>query len=166
MSIMKWNGESWVSRDGEIVAFELESAFKKVFDVAYADDTPSLTKQEFKDECDINKIMAQYQRTGLVSHVARYQGDYSDVADAVDYQTALNIMKEAQDMFMTVPSSVRSQFDNDPGKFLEFVQDPNNAEKMYEMGLAVRKSEDGPLKVEVTNVKEVEGMAAAGKSGS
>lgn len=95
----------------------------------------SMTKQEFVDECDINNIMAQYQKTGMVNHVSRFQGRYEDVTGAVPFHEAQNIVLAATDAFMSVPSSVRAEFDNDPGAFLAFVNDPANAEKMRKMGL-------------------------------
>lgn len=95
-----------------------------------------LTKQSMRDECDINKLMSKYQKTGLMSHLARFQGRYEDVTGAVDYRTALDIVRSAQDMFMTLPSNVRAQFSNDPGEFLHFASNPANAGKLVELGLA------------------------------
>ena len=100
----------------------------------------SLTKQEFRDQCDVNRIMDKYQKTGLLDHVSRYQGQYGDFADAPDYHTALNKMYEADAMFMTVPSSIREMFNNDAGEFLEFVMDPANEAEMREIGLLPKKS--------------------------
>ena len=97
---------------------------------------PSMTQQHFADECDINKIMAKYQRDGLVTHVAKYQGKYDDYTVMPDFQTALNTMKEAEEMFLSIPSEIRREFENDPGKFVEFATDPENIDKMREMGLA------------------------------
>lgn len=108
--------------------------------VAHVNTQPSMTKQEFRDECDINNIMSKYQRDGLLLHVNKYQGEYADVTGAVDYHTAQNTVLAAQNAFMSVPSELRAVFDNDPGKFLSFVTDPANKEKLYEMGLAVRPS--------------------------
>ena len=33
------------------------------------------------------------------------------------------------------PSKARTKFDNDPGKFLDFVQNPDNELEFYELGL-------------------------------
>lgn len=93
------------------------------------------TDQSFKDECDINFIMKKYQKTGLLDHVNQYQGHYGDFSEAPDYHTALNKMNEAQEMFLTVPSSIREIFNNDPGEFLEFVLDSDNEQEMRELGL-------------------------------
>lgn len=68
----------------------------------------SRTKQSFSAECDINNIMSKYMKTGLVSHVSRYGGDYSDVAVVSDYHTSMNNVVKAQSMFMSLPSFVRA----------------------------------------------------------
>ena len=48
-----------------------------------------------------------------------------DIADAPDnYMAVMNQLNEARDQFMSLPAKVRSQFDNDPGKFVDFVSDP------------------------------------------
>lgn len=98
---------------------------------------PSLTKQASRDECDINQIMRRYQKTGIVEHVNKYQGRYGDFLQVTDYQTALNQVQAANDAFMSLPSSVRSRFDNDPAKFLEFMENPLNQAEMIKLGLAV-----------------------------
>ena len=50
---------------------------------------PTLTKQSFKEECDINNIMAKYRATGILSHVQAHQGRYQDLPSEIDYHTDL-----------------------------------------------------------------------------
>lgn len=100
-------------------------------------DEETLTQQNFKQECDINHILSKYQKTGIVEHANRFQGDYSDVTGAVDYQTALNIINDANDAFNSLPSSVRKKFANDPAAFVDYVSDPENIDSMRELGLAL-----------------------------
>lgn len=102
-------------------------------------DKPSRAKQSFKEECDINRIVRKYQKDGVISHLNRFGGEYKDVTGAVDFHTANNIVLKAQETFMSLPSSVRQQFDNDPGAFMDFVHDPANEDKMVEMGLARKR---------------------------
>lgn len=118
--------------------------FKKVRenDVRPVVDTgPGLTKQSMKDDTDINLIMAKYQRTGLVSFVSTHEPEYMDTGNTVDFQQALNTVMEAQSMFDDLPSSIRKKFDNNPAQFLEFVQNPDNKEAVYDMGLATRPAQ-------------------------
>jgi phage internal scaffolding protein len=97
---------------------------------------PGLAQQHFKDECDVNRILAKYQRTGLIDHVNRFNGDYADLSDVPDFQASLDAVISAQEAFLTLPSSVRKQFDNDPAAFLDFVHNPDNRDEMVKMGLA------------------------------
>lgn len=94
---------------------------------------PSMTKQEFKDETDINKIMARYQRTGAIDHFAKWSPSYGEFS-ACDLQTAQNIVIRARQMFADLPSSIRNLTESPEG-FLKFVQDPQNAPKLVELGL-------------------------------
>lgn len=98
---------------------------------------PSMTKQSFKDECDINNILKQYKQTGIVSHINERaaQGMYADLPDPTDFQESLNIVQDAQTAFASLPSKVRTRFNNNPAQFLEFCADPRNAKEMAELGL-------------------------------
>jgi len=97
---------------------------------------PSLTKQSFKDQCNINTIMANYKNTGVINHVNKSQPNYGNFLAAADFQTYQNKILEAQDAFNSIPAEIRSQFGNDPALFLDFAQDPANLEEMRELGLA------------------------------
>lgn len=93
------------------------------------------TKQAHKDECDINRILAKYIKTGILNHYNKYGGSYGDFT-SVDFHEAMNLVAEAQEMFDELPAKARSKFENDPGKFLDFVQDEANAEQLYDLGLS------------------------------
>lgn len=99
---------------------------------------PSMTKQSFVAECDINNIVKEFTQTGQVSHVnekAR-QGAYVDLPDSMDFQQGLEMVRAAETAFMTLPAQVRARFGNDPAQFLEFFQDPANQEEAIKLGLA------------------------------
>jgi len=113
--------------------------FKKPYDAPerkqFTTQGPSMTQQQFKKECDINHIMAKYQKTGLVDHVSKHGGDYSDLTDVPTYHDAMNKIISANESFSSLTSSIRSQFKNDPALFLDFVSNPENEQQMREMGL-------------------------------
>lgn len=98
----------------------------------------SLAKQGSKDECDINFIMRKYEKTQLLDHLNQHQGDYANLIGFEDYQTSLNLIREAEEVFGSIPSAIRTRFENDPSVFLNFVQNPDNADELVEMGLANR----------------------------
>lgn len=97
---------------------------------------PSLTRQEFAEECDINTLMERYEKSGVISHVNRAQPIYMDMTDLPDLREGLDIMREATTAFMALPAKVRREFDHDPVKFVEFAGNKDNLERMREWGLA------------------------------
>jgi len=94
----------------------------------------SLTQQHFKEECDVINIIKRHDRNGIIEHVQRGQARYGDFSEVADYREALDLVRDAQDEFMTIPSDIRKKFDNDPGKFYEFVSNPDNKEELKTMG--------------------------------
>lgn len=95
-------------------------------------------KQSFKDECDINNIIKSYSQTGQIRHInaKAAQGTYEDLPEPMDLQEALNTVRDANTAFASLPSQVRDRFQNDPGQFLAFMQDPANQDEMIKLGLA------------------------------
>ena len=102
---------------------------------------PSQAKQSFKDECDINKIMAKYQKTGLIEHTKNVQGSYGDFTGMDDYHASINQVMAAQQAFMALPSTIRARFENDPAQFLSFMDDEDNMTEAAELGLIPSKPE-------------------------
>lgn len=97
--------------------------------------TELITKQSFKDECDINNILSQFKRTGIIQHITQHQPQYQDLPDELDYQTSLNLMMTASNAFSTLPSVVRAYFDNDPARLLRALHDPDMRDKLTELGV-------------------------------
>lgn len=93
-------------------------------------------QQQFKEDCDINSIMRRFQKTGAIDHVSKYQPTYG-FASPQTYHDSMNVITYAQSMFNDLPSSVRDEFSNNPQAFLEFVQDPANADRARELGIAL-----------------------------
>lgn len=99
---------------------------------------PSMTKQSFVKECDINNIVREFTQTGMVEHInAKAKlGAFVDLPDTVDYQQALEIARQGQEAFDLLPAQVRARFSNDPARFLDFIADPMNQDEVIALGLA------------------------------
>lgn len=141
---------------------ELSSAFvvHDRVDLDCSKGGPSLTRQEFAEDCDINAIMARYEKTGVVSHVNQRQPLYLDLSAVPDYHTAMIQLDAAEAAFMSLPAKVRREFDNDPGKFVAYAENPDNIARMREWGLAAPEVvPDPPMKVEVVNPDPGDGGA-------
>lgn len=99
---------------------------------------PSMTKQSFADQCDINKILKQYKMTGQIRHISAKAaiGSYEDLPEPQDFQEAMNLVIASEKSFATLPSHVRARFGNDPAQFLGFMADPSNQDEIIKLGLA------------------------------
>lgn len=95
---------------------------------------PSRTKQSFKDECDINNIMNRYIKTGEISHLNSTNPEYGFAPD-FDFSEAMEMVQRAQDLFDELPANIRERFDNDPGEFMAFCEDPANGPEAAALGL-------------------------------
>lgn len=112
----------------------------------------SLTQQHFKDEVDIKNTIRRYDRTGLIANVNKAVAHYGDFTASVnEYQDALNLVIEAQQNFAALPAEIREVFGNNPGEFLEQVQDPANKDRMIELGLIERPQPKVEAKPEAEN---------------
>jgi len=98
------------------------------------DEDPSLTKQADLETSDINYIVDQYIKNDVLPYGVKIPEyiDYSNVPN--DFHAAQQFMLDANDLFMEYPADVRSRFDNDPGKFLEYFRDDANREEAIRMG--------------------------------
>jgi phage internal scaffolding protein len=114
----------------------------------------TLTQQHFKDECDINNILRQFNVTGLLPETTlspRY-GDFTGISD---YHTALNQVIAAEDEFMRLPADLRARFENDPAKLIDFLDNQENKDEAIKLGL-INKPEDLPQVVEDIQEKAVD----------
>lgn len=109
------------------------------------------TRQEFAEECDINVLLARYEKTGVLNHFNRGEAAYLDLSEGVpDLMTAMAVLDKAQTAFMSLDARTRAEFDNDPVKFVQFAEDPANLERMREFGLAPpAPAEPPPVRVQM-----------------
>ncbi len=92
------------------------------------------TRQSEAAATNINTILKQYDRTGLLPQDGR-DALFLDVSDMPDYRTSLDLIERADKMFMQLPAELRSRFDNEPAIFLDWTSDPANRDEMVELGL-------------------------------
>lgn len=95
---------------------------------------PSETKQEFKQETDINYIIAKFTATGVLPE-RKSKPLYADFSKVPDFRTYKQIVVEAEEAFMELPSELRAKFDNDPAKMMAWAADPRNTDKASDLGL-------------------------------
>jgi len=88
------------------------------------------TKQAFKDETDINKILHRAQKAGTLSHLQKYEGIYGDFADFDFFESTIMLTK-GREVFDALPSEIRTEFHQSPEEFFDYVNDPANADQLH-----------------------------------
>lgn len=106
----------------------------KVRKVQVKFDGQTETKQEYKQESDVNFIIKRYQATGMFPQ-ARGQALYQDVSQIPDYKACRDTVIEAQEHFNSLPAAVRSKFKNDPAEMLEWAKQIENREAANELNI-------------------------------
>lgn len=94
----------------------------------------SLAQQHQKDESDINTIVKRFGLTGELPENVRMP-IYADYTDITNYHDAMNAVIAADMAFAQMPAEIRSRFDNNPEKFVEFCLDDNNRAEAEKLGL-------------------------------
>jgi len=97
-------------------------------------DSPSRTKQSFKEEANINNIMHQYIQTGVMPS-GRHQLQFGDFTSPDQYADLLNRVLEARQDFDTLPSDIRDRFANSPEQLIKFMSNPDNEAEAIKLGL-------------------------------
>lgn len=105
--------------------------------VAFPEET--LAQQHFKEQCDINRIVAQYAKTGLVPQSAATPMA-EDFVGITDYHTAMNAIRRGDEAFSSLSADVREKFKNDAGRFVDFCLDPENLDEVIALGLAPQRA--------------------------
>lgn len=80
-----------------------------------------MTKQSFKDDTDVNRLLQKMQKTNSLRHVDEFpESVYREFDGEMDLLTADARMKKANRIFERLPSEVRREFDNNPLRFVTY----------------------------------------------
>lgn len=109
-------------------------------------EDPSLTQQQFKEEADINTIVDRFMKSGVLPSPS-VMPQYVDFEGVFDYQTAMNVIRAADENFMRLDAKIRARFNNSPQQFLEFFANPENTEEAIRLGLAIPQSTEPVTRV-------------------
>lgn len=104
-------------------------------DVSIDCSEPKITDQSYKKSCDINVIMAQYAKTGMLPCANTSVPRYIDNTTIPNLEQSFKIVNTAIDMFNELPPTIRKLMDNDPSKLESFVMDPKNKNLLIQEGL-------------------------------
>lgn len=101
---------------------------------------PSKTKQEFTKECDVNRIVGKFQRTGVLPVPVGVQPVFADVSEIGDFASVVRKVKAAENAFLRLDPKIRLRFKNNPAMLLAFLKDPGNREEAEKLGLVEKKA--------------------------
>lgn len=105
---------------------------KKILDSMAVVPGQSRTKQSFKDETDIDKILKKAQMSGSLDHLTEHGGSYGDFA-GFDFHESQTMLAEGTQIFSELPSEVRNEFGNSVSAFFEFVNRPENVDNLAKL---------------------------------
>lgn len=108
-------------------------------------ESEDMTKQEFREEVDINTLVRRFHLSGELPQGVRMP-EYGDFIGVDSYHDAANAIAQANESFAAMPAEIRERFGNDPEAFVEFCLEPSNLEEARKMGLApareIREAEE------------------------
>lgn len=133
---------------------------------------PSMTKQSFVEETDINILAKKYIRPDVeyspvqiaaqIAAVTQKPLSYGDVSNATNLNDAMNVIAEIQDAFDVLPAAIRQRFDNDPLSLVGFLENPANRAEAVKLGLV----EELPTSVAGEPIKTAQEATAVDNSGA
>lgn len=108
---------------------------KKTKKDPYARNTggPTMTKQSFADQCDINRIVSNFQKTGFVDHARKSAARYGDQTELTFFETqtaVANIKSIYEGLNVDRRGLFESVYD-----FINAVADPTQTSRLIEAGL-------------------------------
>lgn len=102
--------------------------------IFYPEFGPGRTKQAFKDQCDINKMLKKAQVQGSIAHLLKYpEAAYGEFDGEFDLLTAYGKIEKAKEIFEDLPSEIRREHNNNPLQFVSWVNAPENRGKLAEL---------------------------------
>lgn len=96
---------------------------------------PQLTDQKWKKSCDINNIMKQYAKTGLLPQFMSKTPRFVDNTAIPDLITASEAVNRAYELFYELPSAVRKAMGNDHSQLENFIADEANHDFLRKHGV-------------------------------
>lgn len=102
------------------------------------------TDQSYKASSDINNIMKDYAKTGMLPQVRDQIAEFMDTTLIPDLQTAFEITKRASEAFLGLDPRLRTLMNNDPANLEYFIRNPANTEILYDYGVLVKEAPNLP----------------------
>ncbi|AXH77925.1 MAG: internal scaffolding protein [Microviridae sp.] len=98
----------------------------------------NLTEQSHEADCNVNTVVARFQKTGDLSLIQKSKGMFMDLSlMPQSYQECLDYVSSVDDLFQALPATVRREYDNSPSNFMRAaVNDPDKVYRHAEQVLS------------------------------
>jgi hypothetical protein len=142
--------------DGEITEKEFpiwktpynhDTNFESDRTATYCKD-PSLTKQEFVEEADINNILARFLKTKEVPPMALPE-HFTDTTGKLTYFEMEMKLAETSAMFYSLPAATRAEHQNDPTQWADAVVQAvqqGNGDALDDLGIDTKAERQAAMK--------------------
>ncbi len=109
----------------------------------------TMVREAFRDECDVNKIVARYALAGTMPLTVA-EAAYGDVSEVSDYKTALDLVYASKDRLSELPDAAREMYMKDPLGYWTALDATKERSDLVELGLLEAPEEpvvDAPQRV-------------------
>lgn len=111
----------------------------------------TMCKESEHELANVNSIMKKAVN-GVLPRINPKSPIFGDFTNVGTYQEVCNRINEIQDEFIrNVPADIRLRHGNDPGKFMDWIHDPENKEEAIKLGLL--EDPEGQKKVATASIE-------------
>lgn len=131
---------------------EFNSAYSKVHKKqcdCSADD--KLTEDAHREFTDVNGIVERFAH-GVLPQMR--EGTYEDLTEVTDFNTMQQTVARVKTQFEILPAKIRDKFDNDPSKYVNFINTATEDEIKATGLVKVEKIDDSEPKKKPPEKKE------------
>lgn len=99
--------------------------------------SPILTEQSHANSVDINYIVAQFKKTGMMPQTLKTP-QYLDNTDQPTLIDAFYAVQDAHTAFLNLPAKVRALMGNNPANLENFIADSENHDILLKHGVLIK----------------------------
>mgnify|MGYP000568535104 CR=1 FL=1 len=84
---------------------------------------------------DIHHVLGQWSPYGLKQNLDAAEVQFADITHFTDFADAMLHAKQAEEVFMQMPSKVREVFNHDVAEWLDSAHDETKRQKLIDLGI-------------------------------
>lgn len=116
--------------------------------------SPIITDQSSLHLADINNIMEQYVKTGMLPNQTSQSPQFIDNTQIPNLEKAFEITRNALSMFNGLPAFIRNMMNNEPQNLESFITNPENETLLLKYGMITNPVEKTATQQKNTEVIE------------